>query len=87
MAGCTFGGFGMHPIVRKLEGGDRRSLGRAPEVIAEVMDDPGLFKVLLSGLRSDDAVVRLRVADAIEKVSARHPEYLQPHKGLSLIHI
>ena len=71
----------MHPIVRKLEGGDRRSLGRAPEVVAEVMDDPDLFKVLLSGLRSDDAVVRMRAADAIEKVSARHPEYLQPHKG------
>ena len=71
----------MHPMLRKLEGGDRRSLGRAPEVVAEVIDDPGLFKALVCGLLSDDAVVRMRAADAMEKVSARHPEYLQSHKG------
>ncbi|MBK8121626.1 MAG: hypothetical protein IPK39_22600 [Sulfuritalea sp.] len=67
----------MHPMLRKLEGGDRRSLGRAPEVVAEVIDDPDL----LSGLLSEDAVVRMRAADAMEKASVRSPECLEPHKG------
>lgn len=71
----------VHPIVRKLEGGDRRSLGRAPEIVAEAIDDPDLFKALVSCLLSDDPLVRMRAADAMEKVSARHPEYLQSHKG------
>ena len=71
----------MHPMLRKLEGGDRRSLDRAPEVVAEVMEDPDLLKVLLSGLLSDGAAVRMRAADAMEKASVRSPEYLQQQKG------
>ena len=71
----------MHPTVRRLEGGNRRSLGHVAEVVAEAMDDPELFDALVACLLSGDAVVRLRAADAIEKVSARHPEYLRSHKG------
>jgi hypothetical protein len=28
----------------------------------------------------DDPIVRMRAADVVEKVSAKHPELLQPHK-------
>lgn len=70
----------MHPILRKLEGGDRRSIGRADEVAAEVMASPDLFAVLVSGLESADALVRMRAADAMEKASAKRPDYLQRHK-------
>ncbi len=54
----------MHPILSKLEGGDRRSIGKANEVVAEVLADPTLFEVVFSGLFSDDPLVRMRVADA-----------------------
>lgn len=37
---------------------------------------PGLFDALFSGLLVDDVLVRTRSADAIEKITVRHPEYL-----------
>ena len=67
-------------ILKKLTGGDRRSIGRVSEVVADVLDDPALFEVVFHGMVSDDPVVRMRAADAIEKITARHPEHLQPYK-------
>jgi hypothetical protein len=29
---------------------------------------------------SDDPIIRMRSADAMEKITAKHPEYLQPYK-------
>jgi len=69
----------MHPILRKLEGGDRRYIGRSEQVVADVLGNPGLFGVLVTGLSADDAILRMRVADAMEKISLKHPEYLWPH--------
>jgi hypothetical protein len=70
----------MHPILHKLEGADLRSIGRANEVVAEVIADPKLFAAVFSGLQSDNAVLRARAADAVEKITARHPEYLGPYR-------
>lgn len=71
----------MHPILHKLEGHDRRSIGRSNEVVADVIANPTLFIDLFTGLQSDDAVLRARVADAVEKITARHPEYLHRYKA------
>ena len=68
------------PLLAKLTGGDRRSIGRSAEVVADVLADPALFAVLFQGLLVDDALVRMRAADAIEKITVHHPEYLAPHK-------
>lgn len=70
----------MQTILSKLEGGDRRSIGRANEVVAEVLKKPELFDELISGITRDDPLVRMRSADAAEKVTALHPEYLGPYK-------
>ena len=70
----------LHPLLEKLTGGDRRSIGRADEVAAEVLAEPSLFAVLIDGMHADDPLIRMRAADAAEKVSAKHPEWLQPHK-------
>ena len=70
----------MQPILSKLEGGDRRSIGRSNEVVAEVLADPGLFDTVFSGLLMDNPLLRMRSADAIEKITARHPEFLFPYK-------
>jgi hypothetical protein len=67
-------------ILALLGGGDRRSIGRADQVAAIVSKDPGLFPELIAGLRSDDPLVRMRAADAAEKVSRKTPVLLQPHK-------
>lgn len=67
-------------ILQKLEGGDRRSIGRSPEVVAELLADPGRFAALFAGLFSDDPVVRVRAADAVEKITVVYPAYLRPYK-------
>ena len=69
----------LHPILRKLEGGDRRSIGRSGEVVAEVLGKPALFGPLFGGLSVEDPVVRARAADAVEKITAVHPEWLHPY--------
>ena len=68
-------------ILRKLEGGDRRSIGRSNEVVAAVLVERKLFGDLFSGLSVDDPVVRARAADAVEKISVTHPEYLRPYRA------
>jgi hypothetical protein len=67
-------------ILTLLVGGDRRTIGRADLVAAMVSEDPGLFPALIKGLWSGDPLVRMRAADATEKVTRRNHEVLQPHK-------
>jgi hypothetical protein len=71
----------MHPLLQKLDGGDRRSIGRSEEVVADVLADPALFDVVFHGMLVDDnPLIRMRAADAVEKITAQHPAYLQPYK-------
>jgi len=70
----------MHPILVKLSGGDRRSIGRSNEVAAQVLAYPAQFRNLFVGLVSDDPVLRMRAADATEKISLRRPDLLNPFK-------
>ena len=72
----------MDDIIGKLTGGDRRSIGRVDEVIAAVLANPDLFDPLFRGILHGDPLVRMRAADAVEKITAKHPEYLQPYKAL-----
>jgi hypothetical protein len=67
-----------------LEGGDRRSIGRSNEAVALVLETPERMAILFSGMASDDPLVRMRCADAAEKITVLHPEYLLPHKKLLL---
>jgi HEAT repeat protein len=64
-----------------LQGGDRRSLGRANHVAALILVQPKRFPELLECLWCDDPVVRMRAADAAEKISARRAELLHPFKA------
>ena len=70
----------MTDLIEMLAGGDRRSIGRSEEVAAEVLADETLFPELFLGLDSQDPVVSMRAADALEKITARRPELLQPYK-------
>jgi hypothetical protein len=70
----------MSKICDKLKGGDLRSIGKAEEVVTDILNDKNLFTEVFNGMLSDDALIRMRSADAIEKVSRLYPEYLQPFK-------
>jgi hypothetical protein len=68
-------------ILALLAGGDRRSIGRANQVAAIVSKDSALFPKLIAGLWSEDALVRMRAADAAEKISRKNPALLKPYKA------
>jgi len=67
-------------IVAMLKGGDRRSIGRSQQVVKLVSRQPERFPELLKCLWEEDPVIRMRAADAAEKVTLTHPELLNPHK-------
>lgn len=67
-------------ILSKLSGGDRRSIGRSDEVVADVLSDPSKFGLVFAAMLNDDPLIRMRAADATEKITALRPEYLQPYK-------
>jgi hypothetical protein len=72
---------GHQPFSLTLQGGDRRSIGRANQVAALVLRQPDRFPELIQCLRSSDAVVRMRAADASEKISAKQSALLAPFKA------
>jgi hypothetical protein len=74
----------MRETITKLKGGDRRSLGKTNEIVEEVLDHPEIFEELVAGLFEPDPVVRMRSADAMEKVTRVAPELLAPWKGAIL---
>ena len=77
----------MHPLLEKLRGGDRRSIGLANEVARQVLRAPALLRELFRGMLSSDPVIRMRAADAAEKVTAERPELLQRYKKRLLYEI
>lgn len=71
----------MKSLLSQLEGGDRRSIGAVPLLVKRVRANPTLFSPLIRGMAAPDPLIRMRCADAVEKVTRTHPEYLAPHKG------
>ena len=67
-------------ILAMLAGGDRRSTGRSNEVVAIVLENPALFDQLITGISDQDPLIRMRAADAAEKVTLLRPDLLQPCK-------
>jgi HEAT repeat protein len=72
----------MKRILTKLGGGDGRSIGNANRVVAEVKGEAALFEQLIEGLFDLDPSIRMRAADAVEKISATRPALLRPYKRL-----
>ena len=74
----------MSRIENALRGGDPRSLMGVSGVVADVLRDPSLCDELVRAMAHDDAVVRMRAADAAEKISRTHPDHLEPFKSALL---
>jgi hypothetical protein len=72
----------LYEELNKLAGGDRRSIGKSNEVVADVIHGHSLFGLVFQGMLNDDPLIRMRSADATEKITVKHPEYLQPYKEI-----
>lgn len=72
-------------LIEKLSGGDRRSIGKSEEVVEEILAQTDRFGELFECILNPDPLVRMRAADAAEKITAQRPDLLQPHKD-SLLH-
>lgn len=60
-------------------GGRSNSLGRAEEVVTLVLQDAARLEELYACLSHQDAWVRMRAADALEKVCRQRPGWLAPY--------
>lgn len=63
-----------------LTGGDRRSIGRANQVVKLAENQPGLLPQLIREMWNPDPIVAMRAADAVEKLTRRRERALQPFK-------
>lgn len=60
-------------------GGETNSLGRADEVVAAVLADKSKLNELYRCVSADDAWVRMRAADSLEKICRVHPDWVEPY--------
>ncbi len=60
-------------------GGKSNSLGRVNEVIEIVLQDKSRLDELYECLFNEDAWIRMRAADGIEKAARVHPNWLEPY--------
>ncbi len=68
-------------LTDRLSGGDRRSIGEANAVVSEVLVDSALFPLLVRALEYPDEIVRMRAADAIEKITISRPDLLRGYEA------
>ncbi len=66
-----------------LAGGNLRSIGRANDVAGRIHSQSD-FDELCDGLCHHERLVVMRSADAVEKVTRLHPEFLLKHKAFLL---
>src|SRR3989344_3516702 len=71
----------MSSLLQRLVNGDMRTTGAAEEIVKEVGGNAILFNELFEGLTDTNPGVRMRSADALEKISQKQPGLLLPHKG------
>ena len=67
-------------IAEMLKGGDRRSIGKSNQIAKLVLSEPRRFAELVRCLWDEDPLVRMRAADAAEKVTVTRAELLKPYK-------
>ena len=69
----------MSAFATLLRGGDSHVLHGVATVVDVVLHDHARFGELVACLDDADALVRMRAADAAEKITRDAPELLQPH--------
>ncbi len=69
----------MKALLDQLRGGDRRSIGAVPQVVQQVLAEPQLFAAVFDGISDADSLIRMRCADAAEKITLVRPDLLAPY--------
>jgi hypothetical protein len=67
-------------LIKYLQGGDLRSIANVQELRTHIKNQKD-FDSLFQFLHSKDRVLIMRAADALEKISREHPNYLWAHQG------
>lgn len=62
-------------LALELSGGNPRSLGKTDEVVNSVLADGNKLGELFDCLFIDDEIVRMRTADALEKICRQRPSW------------
>ncbi|MDX1769642.1 MAG: hypothetical protein R3294_16440, partial [Arenibacter troitsensis] len=70
-------------IRKYLKGGDLRTIGGVNFLVPLIRNQKD-FDRLFHYLRAKDRHIVMRAADAVEKITLRHPEYLESHKSTLL---
>jgi len=73
-----------YDLIAKLSFGDLRTTGRVDEVVRDVQQNPALVKDLVECLSHPNSGVGMRAADALEKATSRHPEWLRSYESTLL---
>lgn len=60
-------------------GGHANSLGRSEDVLDEVLNNRDRLPELYDCISYDDAWVRMRAIDTLEKLCRAHPEWIEPY--------
>lgn len=68
-------------LLKKLKGGDLRSIGKSDEIVVQIGKDQKAFDEVFQGIFDEDPIIRMRSADVIEKVSQKHPSLLKKFKN------
>ncbi len=68
-------------LLNKLKGGDLRSIGNANEVAIRIGNNQKSFDEVFQGIFDTNPLIRMRSADAVEKVSKKYPVLLNKHKA------
>ena len=67
-------------LLDKLEEGDMRTTGKVEEVVERIIKNPELIEQLFLGLQTASSRVKMRCADALEKIAEQNKAIVQPFK-------
>ena len=71
----------MTKILKLLRGNDRRSIGKSNAIVSIVGKNEILFKELFEFLYSENKIIRMRAADAIQKITELNPNIIKKYKN------
>ncbi len=67
-------------VRERLQGGEGRQAGNADAVASDVLRYPERFGELFEAILDEDPAVRMRAAEAAEKVTRGRPDFLIPYR-------
>ncbi|MFA5333550.1 MAG: hypothetical protein WC376_03575 [Candidatus Nanoarchaeia archaeon] len=67
-------------LISELKLGDLRTTGKSDELAKKAINNPAIIEELIVAINNEDKGVRMRAADAVQKISELKPETIKPYK-------